>query len=214
MRRSREPQRELHHVLPNHKIGQELEGISTVLDSNREILDLVYRDLIGLRQADTGRLGLSAEQVRRCAILKQYRQLTYEELAFHLQDSESFRDFARMRGGQYHSDSTLQENIKAISPATWQEVHRVVIEYAARRGVEKGRTIRLDSTAVDADIHDPQDSKLLQDGIRVLTRLLAEGKSLSPEPEYRLVDHNRAAKKRVLIMPKKRRWRARYPLWP
>jgi len=51
-------------------------------------VDLLYQDIIGLRQANTGRLGLSAEQVLRCAILKQYRQLTYEELTFHLEDSD------------------------------------------------------------------------------------------------------------------------------
>lgn len=31
MRLPKYPQRELHHVLSNHKIGQELEGISSVL---------------------------------------------------------------------------------------------------------------------------------------------------------------------------------------
>jgi hypothetical protein len=32
----------------------------------------------------------------RCALLKQQRQLSYEELAFHLEDSASFRAFARL----------------------------------------------------------------------------------------------------------------------
>jgi IS5 family transposase len=39
---------------------------------------------------------MTAEQVLRCAILKQYRELTYEELAFHLEDSDAFRSFARL----------------------------------------------------------------------------------------------------------------------
>jgi IS5 family transposase len=34
--------------------------------------------------------------VLRCALLKQQRQLSYEELAFHLEDSASFRAFARL----------------------------------------------------------------------------------------------------------------------
>ncbi|WP_425484169.1 hypothetical protein [Allomesorhizobium camelthorni] len=34
----------------------------------------------------------------RCALLKQYRQLSYQELAFHLEDSASFRAFARLHG--------------------------------------------------------------------------------------------------------------------
>ena len=70
MRRPRDWQRELDHVMPRNKVDQELEAISSVLDDNREILALVYQDLIGLRQADTGRLGLSAEQVLRGAIKK------------------------------------------------------------------------------------------------------------------------------------------------
>ncbi|OBP74995.1 hypothetical protein BAE39_31285 [Mesorhizobium loti] len=40
--------------------------------------------------------GMPAEAVLRCAILKQYRQLSYQELAFHLEDSASFRAFARL----------------------------------------------------------------------------------------------------------------------
>lgn len=104
--------------MPKNRIGQELEAISKVLDDNRQIVDLVCKDLIGRRQADTGRLGLSADQVRRGAILKQYRQLTYEELAFHLEDSAFLRAFARLQMGQYPSDSTLPGNIKAISSAT------------------------------------------------------------------------------------------------
>ncbi|MHC2357536.1 IS5 family transposase [Sinorhizobium meliloti] len=36
-------------------------------------------------------IGRELEAVLRCALLKQYRQLSYEELAFHLEDSASFR---------------------------------------------------------------------------------------------------------------------------
>lgn len=39
----------------------------------------------------TGWEGMTAEQVLRCASLKQNRQLSYEELAFHLEDSDFFR---------------------------------------------------------------------------------------------------------------------------
>ena len=38
-----------------------------------------------------GRQGLPSEAVLRCALVKQYHQLSYEELAFHLEDSTSFR---------------------------------------------------------------------------------------------------------------------------
>jgi len=51
---------------------------------------------------------------------------------------------------------------------------------------------------VECDIHYPTDSTLLQDGIRVVTGLLIEGKRLFPTPRYHFSDHRRVVKKRVL----------------
>ena len=56
----------------------------------------VAEDLRQRGVKETGRQGLSAESVLRCGLLKQHRQLSYEELAFHLEDSASFRAFARL----------------------------------------------------------------------------------------------------------------------
>ena len=58
----------------------------------------------------------------------------------------------------------------------------------------------MDSTVVETNIHQPTDSTLLQDGIRIMTRWLAEGKSLFPVPGYSFGDHNRRAKKRVMTI--------------
>lgn len=198
MREKRDPQMSLFHVIPRNEIGRELEAISKIIDENPGILDQVQSDLIGLKDARTGRTGMTAEQVFRCAILKQYRNLTYEELAFHLEDSRSFRAFAKLRMGQKPSSSTLQENVKALSETTWEAANRMVLEYARREGIEKGRTIRLDSTAVETDIHYPTDSSLLVDGVRVITRLLIAGKECTPTPAYCFSDHRRVVKKRAM----------------
>jgi IS5 family transposase len=73
-----------------------LQAISGWLDEHRQLLSLVSADLRRDGVRETGRRGLPAEAVLRCALLKQYRQLSYEELAFHLEDSVSFRAFARL----------------------------------------------------------------------------------------------------------------------
>jgi IS5 family transposase len=198
MREKRDQQLSIFHILPRNEIGRELEAVSKIIDETPGILELVYEDLIGLKSAETGRIGMTAEQVFRCAILKQYRNLTYEELAFHLEDSDSFRAFARLGRGQRPSASTLQENVKALREETWEWANRVVSEHARKEGIEKGRTVRMDSTAVEADIHYPTDSSLLQDGVRIVTRLLIEGKRLYPTPAYGYADHRRVVKKRVI----------------
>ena len=83
--------------------------ISEILDATPKMLDLVYADLTRESRKDTGREGMTAEQVLRCVALKQFRNLSYEELAFHLEDSKSFRAFARLEMGQYPSSSLFRK---------------------------------------------------------------------------------------------------------
>jgi len=95
MRQERTVQASVFDLFAEHEIGRELKAMSQWLDEHSDLLGLVARDLCrhGLRETD--REGLPAEAVLRCALLKQHRQLSYQELAFHLEDSASFRAFAR-----------------------------------------------------------------------------------------------------------------------
>ena len=198
MRQKRKKQMNIFHAFFKSDIGKELEMMSQILDETPKVLNRVYQDLIGMKKSDAGRMGMTAEQVLRCGILKQHRNLTYEELAFHLEDSQSFRAFSRLEMGQYPSGSTLQENIKALKEETWEQINRLVTGYARKEGLEKGRKVRLDSTGVESNIHYPTDATLLQDGIRVITRLLLDGYQLVPRPAYHFSDHTRVVKRRVL----------------
>lgn len=200
MRMKFNPQMNMFMTMPRNKIAKELLAISKVLDETPKILDAVYQDLIRSARPTTGREGMTAEQVLRCAILKQYRQLTYEELAFHLEDSDAFRVFSRLEMGQYPGKSILQENIKSLREETWEIIHREIISYAKEAKIETGRKVRIDATAVETDIHHPTDSTLLADGIRIITRWLTEGKELHPSPDYQYSDHRRVVKKLVLTI--------------
>ena len=149
MRHKLTEQIDIFHTMGRNEIAKELKGISDVLDANPEVLDPVYKDLTRESRSDTGRIGMTAEQVLRCAILKQYRNLTYEELEFHLEDSKSFRSFARLDMGQYPVSSVLQDNIKCISEGTWETINRTLIRSADKDKTEKGRKVRIDATAVE-----------------------------------------------------------------
>ena len=200
MRQKFNPQMSLFTSPSSKPIAKELEQISKVLDETPRLVEIVYEDLTREARADTGREGMSAEQVLRCAILKQYRQLSYEELSYHLDDSWSFREFSRLERWQHPCTSVLQENIKSLGDETWEAIHREILLYAKRKRIEAGKKVRIDSTVVETDIHHPTDSTLLWDGIRVMTRMLAEGKELNPQPGYVFSDHTRGAKKRVIVI--------------
>ena len=102
--------------------------------------------------------------------------------------------------GQYPSKSILQENIKAITEETWEAIHRDILGYAAREEIEKGRTIRVDSTAVETDIHHPTDSTLLA-GRRPRHHPMAHGRQGAHTPApYQFSDHQRVVKKRVMTI--------------
>ena len=118
MRQQRTVQANLFDLFAGHEIGRELNTMSQWLDEHRDLLGLVARDLSRCAVKATGRQGLPAEAVLRCALLKQYRQLSYQELAFHLEDSASFRAFARLPWSWSPQRSVMQKTIGGIRPVT------------------------------------------------------------------------------------------------
>ena len=60
-------------VFAGHQIGCELKAISDWLDGQRALLSLAASDLRREGVRPTGRWGLPAETVLRCALLKQQR---------------------------------------------------------------------------------------------------------------------------------------------
>src|SRR5579864_9217869 len=162
MRQKRTIQASLFDIFAGHQIGRELDVMSVWLDGvGSKILDLVVGDLGDDGVRETGRQGLPAESVVRCAVLKQYRQLSYEELAFHLEDSASFRAFARLPLSLCPKKSVLQKTISRIRAETWEAINRTVLGAAVCEKIEPGDVIRLDSTVTAALMHEPSDSSLL-----------------------------------------------------
>ena len=195
MRQERTVQASIFDVFADDEIGRELKAMSQWLDEHRELIGLAAEDLRRHGVQETGREGLPAELVLRCALLKQHRQLSYEELAFHLEDSASFRAFARLPLSWTPKKSVLHRTISAIRAETWEAINRVLLASAHQEKVETGKVVRLDSTVAAALMHEPSDSSLLWDAVRVMVRLLKAADALVGGLEWR--NHRRAAKKRA-----------------
>jgi IS5 family transposase len=200
MRQERIIQGTIFDIFAQHEIGRELKAISQWLDEHRELLGLVIGDLRRSGMQETGRHGLPAEAVLRCGLLKQYRQLSYEELAFHLADSSSFRAFARLPLSWTPKKSVLHKTISAISAASWEVINRAVVRSARKKKVESGAVVRLDSTVTEALMHAPSDNVLLWDAVRVMVRLLEQASALPGAPAIAWCNHRRLAKKRAVAI--------------
>jgi IS5 family transposase len=178
MRPERTVQATLFAVFAGHQIGCELKAISDWLDGQRALLSLVASDLRREGRRPTGRRGLPAETVLRCALLKQQRQLSYEELAFDLEDSASFCALARLPLAWSPKKSVLHQTISAVRPETWEAVNRALVASAQQEKLETGALVRIASTVTEALMHAPSDSTLLGDAVRVMSRLLRQAAKL------------------------------------
>jgi IS5 family transposase len=197
MRQERTVQATIFEVFAQHEIGCELKAMSQWLDGQPALISLVAGDLRRQGVRETGRRGLPAESVLRCALLKQQRQLSYEELAFHLEDSASFRAFARLPLAWSPKKSVLHHTIAAIRAETWEAINQALLASAKQDRLESGAMVRLDSTVSAALMHEPSDSALLWDAVRVMTRLLRRAQILPGTPPIGWRDRRRLAKRRA-----------------
>ena len=185
MRKPTKQQLDLFYQWPNHFLGKELKAISNILDRHPEFIEWVHVDLTS-GKTPTGNTGMSSEQVLRAAIIKNIRKLSYEGLAFNIIDSTSSKAFMLLDIDEKYSASCLQEVISKISEATWKNISKLLVFDAKDQNFEDCKTVRIDSTVVDACIEYPTDSKLLYDCIRVIDREFKRARKLSGKKSWRL----------------------------
>jgi IS5 family transposase len=190
------PQLDMEFEPRRKKNQKKLKKMDEVLKSDKGILELVAKDLSGETNPNNGRTGMSAEQVLRVAIVKQMYQLSYDKLSELLDDSSSLRTFCKYGWEEVPEASTLQDNIKKIKPETFEAVNRAILAYAEEKGVETSEKVRIDTLAVETNIHYPTDARLVFDCVKVITRLLGKANKL-PGVRISFVNHTRVAKKRV-----------------
>ena len=125
----------IEHQLPlalapvRHEFGKELGAASARLARlDVTVYARALQDLGG--PSSVGRGGMSGEQVLRALVLRQVTQWSYNELAFHLEDSATCR---------------AKRNIKMLTPATLEAVNRAIARQVIADGIETGERVRGDS---------------------------------------------------------------------
>jgi transposase, IS5 family len=215
MREKHQKQMPLIDPPTGHPKEKELEVINIMLDSIPTICDHVLQDLNKgkIIKRRTGAHGMTAEQVLRAAVVMRLFNFTYEDLAFHISDSRALRRFCRIGiADKGFKKSALNENIKKLSPQTWELISRDILAYAEDEKIEKGRKARVDCTVVASNIHPPLDSVQLYDAVRVVARLLTKARD---EFGIKIVftDHRRRAKKRMIGIQYAKGDKQRTPLY-
>jgi IS5 family transposase len=187
-------------VLPPElfQMNEELTQVDKLLSDERFLTPFQQKFGTGM-----GRPTTAVATYLRMMYLKYRYQLGYEVLVKEVKDSFAWRRFCHLSLDNNVPDSTTliklthkygEETVKALNEA-------LVLKLKESK-VVRGKKLRIDTTVVESDIHYPTDTGLLNDGIKVITRVVTRLKKLVPSIGSRFVKHTRKAKKLYLRLMK------------
>src|SRR3954469_3120733 len=184
MLRNRYTRTDLFALVPQLDLHFEplLEQLDRLLDDD-EILDRV-RDDLSRRYPGTrtrGRRSTPVEVVLRMLVVMRLYGWSYAQAEYFVHDSLILRQFCRVYLQRVPDDTTLIRWANTIGPETLEALNDRVVQLARSLKVTRGRKLRVDTTAVETDIHFPTDSGLVGDGVRVVSRLLRRARAVLGE---------------------------------
>ena len=180
-------------VLPEEvlALSGELAKVDVVLSDERFFAP--FRDKFSSHR---GRPTVAVATYLRMMYLKRRYGLGYESLVKEVKDSFSWRRFCQLSFNDPVPDSSTliklthkygEEMVKALNDT-------LVLKLKEEKLV-RGKKLRLDTYVIEANIHYPTDTSLLADGIKVITRAVAQVKKSGLAQQSRFVNHTRRLKK-------------------
>jgi IS5 family transposase len=125
-----------------------------------------------LKKAETGRSGLTPQQVLRSLVLMRIKNWNYRELRERIADGCTLRQFTDFYCLPVPRHDAFHRGFNRLTPETLKAINDLVVQAAVELGLEDGQKLRVDTTVVQTDIHHPTDNTLLWNVVRVVTRLI------------------------------------------
>ena len=142
---------------------------------------MVHADLTkGEKKLKRNIEGIASESILRLAIVQQIEGWSFRRTIINVDDSTMLRFFCRFYDDPVISHSKYATLVNMIQSGTWEKVNEIIVRFARDKKGFKGKQLRIDTTAVETDIHFPMDSSLLCDCVRVLSRLLKHVQRVDP----------------------------------
>ena len=175
-----------------------LQAIADFLDDHAEMIETIRGNLRrGLKNPDTGRNGLTAQQVLRSLILMRIKNWDYRELRERIADGYTLRQFTGFYCQPVPKHDAFQRAFVRLTPETLQAVNEILVQAAVALRLEDGKKLRVDTTVVQTDVHHPTDNTLLWDVVRVVTRLVGRLADMIERRIKGFRNRTRAARRRM-----------------
>ena len=158
-------------------LDPELALIDTILEQHLELFEIVKGDIVVIGKDSTmGRQDSpTVEQVVRAALYKEMKKLNYRELEYAQYDSRICSTFIKLEGRKPLSFEVFHKYISQIKAESLKElmvaINRIMMKEA---GIEDGKSVRIDSTVVETNIHYPTNNELTWDCIKTAHRIIKQ----------------------------------------
>jgi IS5 family transposase len=145
-----------------------------------------------------GRPGTPVEVALRMLVLKRLRGWSFDETEREVRASLVYRKLVRVYFEKVPDAKTLLRLSAVVGGEGVEAIHHRLLEIARAQKLIAGRRARVDTTVVETDIRYPTDSRMLADGVRVVTRALKRIEQATGAVGAKLRDRTRATTHRVL----------------
>jgi len=137
-----------------------LQAISDFLDDQKDMIEQVRCDLIrGLKKAETGRSGLTPQQILRSLVLMRIKNWDYRELRERIADGCTLRQFTDFYCLPVPRHDAFHRGFTRLTPATLKAINDLVVQAAVDLELEDGQKLRVDTTVVQTDNHHPTTTR-------------------------------------------------------
>jgi IS5 family transposase len=151
------------------------------------------------RPLPDGRPSTPVEGILRLLVVKHLYGWSDEATAHWVSESLGLRQFCRVSMAPVPDDTTLSRWAHRSQPATWHGLLEHGVQLARSLKVTRGRKRRSAGTVVATNLPHPTDSPVLYDGVRVLSRTLAQARPVvqqtTPLARAALRERTRRAKR-------------------
>lgn len=180
------------------KLPEELAKVDALLDDERFMQPFLEK-----HQTRRGRPTKAIETFLRLMYLKHRYNFGYETLVQEVGDSLTWRRFCRIPIDEKMPDSTTLIKARQRYGDQWvEQLNELLLQKLKETEILKHRKFRTDTTVVESDVHHPTDATLLQDGVKVITRLVAKIRKVASEATRSFEDKNKEVKAHILSIAK------------
>lgn len=199
-------------LLPPESItlDSELQGIDHFLNAYPQILACFKEQAMTRAKGSKiyGRPTEALDAVFRMLVLRRRYSCSFRDISKMVNDSLVLRCFTHIYYESVPTYSTLCRYDHLLTDDILKKMNKYIVQGAVDKKITRGTKMRVDSTAVEADVHYPTDSGLLNDCVKVISRLAGQCRELGLATGEQTRNFTRSAKKQVLGIVKYARKRS------